>query len=77
MIFVSVQTPFCGADGGTGCLDASSPSVYGEDGIFGLPGWPWRADDTPDSHSRRQQAAALRLQVAGADVARPGQKLTR
>ena len=23
--------------------------VFGEDGIFGLPGWPWRADDNAAS----------------------------
>jgi hypothetical protein len=45
MIFVTVHTPYCGAEGGASCL-AVHHNVLGEDGIFGLPGWPWRADDT-------------------------------
>ena len=45
--------------------------LYGEDGIFGLPGWPWRADDTKSSTPRYV------IKWLGRTWPGPGQKLTR
>ena len=46
--------------------------MYGEDGIFGLPGWPWRADDAASSPQPR-----LVIKWLGRTWPGPGQKLTR
>lgn len=48
------------APGATPFWEAARPSptesrhkIMGEDGIFGLPGWPWRADDMPKAEQPR------------------------
>ena len=76
MIFVSIHTPYCGADGGTGCLDVHR-KVYGEDGIFGLPGWPWRADDTKTPQPTVSEPPHYVIKWLGRMWPGPGQKLTR
>jgi hypothetical protein len=76
MIFVSIHTPYCGADGGTACLDVHR-KVYGEDGIFGLPGWPWRADDNKTPAPTVSQPPHYVIKWLGRVWPGPGQKLTR
>jgi hypothetical protein len=71
MIFVTIKTPFCSEAGGTECL-AVHHKIVGEDGIFGLPGWPWRADDAASSPQPR-----LVIKWLGRTWPGPGQKLTR
>jgi hypothetical protein len=70
MIFVTIHTPFCGEGAGTTCLGVHH-KIYGEDGIFGLPGWAWRADDTKLSPPRYV------IKWLGRTWPGPGQKLTR
>jgi hypothetical protein len=49
--------------------------IYGEDGIFGLPGWPWRADDTPAASPTQQPSRYVFNWLQ--HWPGPGQKLTR
>jgi hypothetical protein len=55
--------------------------LYGEDGIFGLPGWPWRADDTKSSTQAPTRAPTspprLVIKWLGRTWPGPGQKLIR
>jgi len=55
--------------------------LYGEDGIFGLPGWPWRADDTKSSAPAPTGAPTSPpkyvIKWLGRFWPGPGQKLTR
>jgi hypothetical protein len=53
-------------------VDQSHHRVYGEDGIFGLPGWPWRANDTAPT-----EPARLIIPWLGRYWPGPGAKLTR
>jgi hypothetical protein len=49
--------------------------AYGEDGIFGLPGWPWRADDTAATTTFAPTRYVFNW--LGRYWPGPGQKLTR
>jgi hypothetical protein len=48
---VTIKTPFCSEAAARVPRRASQDR--GEDGIFGLPGWPWRADDAASSPQPR------------------------
>ena len=62
--------------GGIVVLDPARHRVYGEDGIFGLPGWPWRADDATSAAPTATPSRYV-FKWLGRFWPGPSQKLTR